>query len=92
MPYPLIHYPTFAEFIARLTSEFKCQLGTLASPITDGDGESHAIHYLERVVDDQTIRCVIHIEDSDECITLSLLRSVLARLKIDPKLFGLSLD
>lgn len=92
MAYPFIQLPTFHEFIARLTSEeFGCTFKTATNPMTDADGESHGIHYLEREVAGDTATYVLHIEDFQEHLTPSLVRSVCARFEIDSAKFGLDL-
>jgi hypothetical protein len=92
MAYPFVQLPTFGEFIGRLTSnEYKCSFETDTFPMTDGDGDTHSIHYLKREVDGETIKCVIEIEDFDQRLSFTLLRSVCARLKINVKDFGLTL-
>jgi hypothetical protein len=93
MAYPFIQYPTFNELIGRLTStEFNCTLETMDLPMTDKYGEGHSIHYLRRVIDNLEYTYVLHICDIEDRLTPSLLRSIIARLKLDPKAFGLVLD
>jgi hypothetical protein len=60
--------------------------------MTDGGGECHSIHYLERKLKDRTAQYVIHIDDFDERLTFSVLRSVCDRLEIDRTKFGLTLE
>jgi hypothetical protein len=57
----------------------------------DNHGESHSIHYLKKGTNGVARNCVIQICESDVRVTFSVIRSICARLHIDPAVFGLTL-
>lgn len=90
MAYPMIQFPTFAEFKDRLTSEFGCEYKQLPHSLAVGDGEPQPINYFERVVGGETRRYVVFIPD-DERLVPSVIRSICAALRLNPADFGLNL-
>jgi hypothetical protein len=87
VPYPMIPFPTFAEFRGRLEREYGCTYQELPSSV----GAPFPVRYLEREVDGKTIRCTVDIEEGTR-LTPHLLRFFCRRLKLPPGDFGLHLD
>ena len=89
-PYPFAPLPSFSEMKAKLEGYgcvFHCS-GNVNSP----EGDSYPLNYIERIVDEQSLTYVFVLDDEDEAkVTWYLIRSICARLKIDPKEFGLDL-
>ena len=88
MAYPMIKFPTFAEFIEKWRDkcgiEFKDFDGEMAQ---EGD-QPLSIHFLEGEVNGTTVRCVVDIQDYDARVAPSVHRSICARFKLDQEQFG----
>lgn len=91
MPYPLVQFPTFQEFITRLCNDFGCQLKTMDGELIDPEGEKHPVHYLERTVDGKTVRCAFTMDDPETRVMQSVLRYICGRLGVPVESFGLIL-
>ncbi|TMA72130.1 MAG: hypothetical protein E6J67_20905 [Deltaproteobacteria bacterium] len=90
MPYPMVQMPTWSDFQARLTGEFKCTFGTQKFPA--GTTPLPSVPFVARVVNGTTYRCVFDMPAaSNTRVALSVLRSICAKLRIDPAAFGLVL-
>ena len=85
MAYPFIPLPKFIDFKKQLEKGFNCQFRV------DNDGTPFPIQFFERMVDGRKIKCAVNFENEQEVLRPSVLRSICARLKIDPKHFGLHL-
>lgn len=81
--------PTFGGFREALEQEFDCSFKQIVIP--NVNNESFPIDYFERTVEGKKYLCVVSIENDNEVVTPSVLRSVCKRLKIDPAEFGLHL-
>ena len=90
MPYPMIPWPTFAEFRDRLVSEFQCEYKELPDSLALATNDPEPVWYFERAVGDIPRRYAVFIAD-DEPVPPSVIRSICARLKVDPSAFGLHL-
>lgn len=62
----------------------------MAATVSDHKGNDLAVFYFERKVGEETRIAAAHYPD-DEVLTFSVIRSVCARLGIDPREFGLEL-
>ena len=84
---------TFGEFKTRLCGEFGCSLLQLDSPLRQVGGDPHPVYYFERRMpdDEETVRCVVTIDDDDELMLPNQIRQMCACLKIYPAEFGLVL-
>ena len=85
MAYPFVPSLPFGEFRGKLISEYACRWDVL--PISYSP---RRLGVLERDVSGQTLDYVTDMEDADRVLP-STLRSICARLKIDPADFGLVL-
>lgn len=90
MAYPFMPFPTFADFKARLETEFGCRF-VIGDDLCDGDGDSQPITYFEREVDGKVVRCVVSVAGEETRVATLFIRNVCKRLKIAPKEFGLEL-
>jgi hypothetical protein len=90
LAYPFMPFPAFADFKARLESEFGCSF-KIGEDLCDGDGDSQPITYFEREVEGKRVQCVVSVADEQDPVATFLIRDVCKRLKIDPKEFGLDL-
>ncbi len=92
MPYPHSQRPTFPELRSILEDEYGCEFKTYFNIINELN-VSYPVTYFEREMAEETLTYVVVFpEDEDERIELSFLRSICARLRIDPGRFGLTLD
>jgi len=91
MPYPMTPLPSFAEFRQKLESEWNCEYKTLPEKLTDEKGNEHAVRYLERDLGGRVARYVVEC-DEDEILVPSLIRSICARLEIDPRELNIGFD
>ncbi|MHB8485493.1 MAG: hypothetical protein ACYDCM_07165 [Candidatus Acidiferrales bacterium] len=91
MAYPFARMPTYAELKGRLQKEFGCKYAKAEGTLTDPQGNKHDVYYFERVVGDKTLRANAPDLKDDERVLWSVIRSLCARLKIDPAPFGLTL-
>ncbi len=94
MAYPFVQFPTWSEFIGRLTSnEFGCEYDTVEGPmVVDGDeNQCISIHFLKRTVDGELCTYAVFIHDYEARVAPSVLRSVCDRLGVDHSAFGLNL-
>ena len=83
--------PSFSNFRQRLEQEHGCRFCE-AGNLQCTDGQVHSIAYIERIVDGESLTYVFVIDREGMNITWHLVRSVCARLRIDPASFGLDLD
>ncbi len=84
MAYPFIEWPSFGDLRQRLLDEFGCtydRVGTINGADT---------WCLARVVDGENRRYGVMYQDHER-LAPSVVRSICARLKVDPKAFGLTL-
>ncbi len=88
MAYPLIKFPTFAEFIGKLRDKRGIELNDLDGDLSKNGEPSISIHYLQGEVNGKTIRCVVDIQDYDAPVAPSLHRSICARFELDQEEFG----
>jgi len=88
LAYPFIPLPSFDEFILKLKKKYKCEYKTFSIKL---NGKTVKIEYFERSYYKKKIKCVVSIENKNDIIPPTLLRSICNRLKIDPKDFGLHL-
>lgn len=91
MAYPFAPMPSFGEFRARLEEEFGCSI-QWGEEVANGAGEKIRICRVTRSVNGKVIRRAVQFGADDEILTLAVLRSVCARLEINPHDFGLTLD
>ena len=92
MAYPFTRLPTFYEFCQILEGKFGCRYQTLSDAnLTDKQGNRHDIKYLERVINGETIECVVVLSDK-ETLLPSMVRNICSRLKIDPKDLDIGFD
>lgn len=91
MAYPFAKVPLYGEFKQRLEKEFGCKYlkaeGTLVGP----DKREHAVYYFERILKDKTLRASAPDLNDKDYILWTVIRSLCARLEIDPAAFGLDL-
>jgi hypothetical protein len=89
--YPFAKVPLYGVVKQRFEKEFGCKYlkapGTLVGP----DGKEHAVYYFERTLKDKTLRASAPDLSDKEYVLWSVLRSLCARLDIDPAAFGLDL-
>lgn len=90
MAYPMMKWPTFAEFRQRLEAEFNCKYRELPVKLTINGGVPEPIRYFEREVEGEKRRFSIWYPD-DERIAPHVIRAVCRRLGIEPAAFGLIL-
>lgn len=90
MAYPMVQMPTFAEFRGRLVGEFGCTYEQLPDPLIVNDGAPATVRYLKRIVGEVPLTYSVFF-DEDERLMPSAIRSICARLEIDPSAFGLTL-
>ena len=86
----MIQAPTFADFRDRLVNEIGCKYSQLPGSMSINDGEPKPIFYFERDAGGEIRRYAVAIPD-DERLTPSVIRSICARLAVDPAKFGLNL-
>ena len=93
MPYPMVPAITFGEFKNRLCDEFGCSLLQLDNPLHEIGGGEHVISYLERRMPDgdDTVRCIVTMDDDEELMLPNQIRHMCACLRIFPAEFGLVL-
>ena len=92
MAYPFTRLPSLAEFSQALKKKFDCEYKTLPDGgLEDEEGNLHRVKYFERVIDDQTIQCVVVLKD-DAILLPSMVLSICARLKIDVKELDIGFD
>jgi len=92
LPYPFAPLPTFAEFRRILIQEFGCEFKQEFQIINEVN-DSYPVTFFERDMDGEVLTYVVVFpDDENERISLTLLRSILERLRIDPRRFGLELD
>ena len=84
----MAEWPTFGEIRDLFVNQFSCRQKGGGGELTL-NGEP--IRWLERVVEDQMLRHVVTYED-DTPISPRVLRSLCAKLRIDPAEVGLPLD
>jgi hypothetical protein len=90
MAYPMMPWPTFADFRARLVAEFGCTYKELPGQLSVNGCDPETVCYLERKVEDEMRRYAVVLKD-DERVAPSVIRSICARLELDPRKFGLTL-
>ena len=90
MAYPMIKWLSFVEFRSKLISEFQCKYLELPHSLAIAGSAPEPIKYFERIVDGTPRRYAVSIAD-EESIPPSIIRSICARLKVDPAAFGLHL-
>jgi hypothetical protein len=92
LPYPFAQLPTFAEFRVILEQEFGCEFKQEFQIINEVN-DSYPVTYFERDMGGRVLDYVVVFPaDINERMSLGLLRSIIQRLEIDPKRFGLTLD
>lgn len=92
MAYPFAPAVSFAELKARLQREFACRYLRLDGRLIDPDGKERPVYYFERDLGDgNTARATAPDLADDDRVLFSVIRSLCARLKIDPDAFGLNL-
>lgn len=86
MAYPFTPLPSFDDFKKRVEKEFGCRFKV------DNEKTPFPVQFFERTINGKKIKCAISFDNENEILTLSVLRSICARLKIDPVNFGLHLE
>ena len=90
MAYPFAPAPRFSELKAKLAAE-GCEYKSRALPVQAEDGvDLGPINYFERDVNGEIRTAVVDIAE-DEFVAFSVVRSICAKLGVDPKIFGLDL-
>ncbi len=93
MPYPFAPLPTFAELKEILEHEFGCEFKQDLQILNIVNDHIYSITYFERDMGGEILDCVVIFpEDENERVQLTLLRSIIHRLRLDPHRFGLDLD
>ena len=92
MAYPFGVALPFAQFKKLLIEKFACEHKQLENRLFDSEGTSEPISYFERTHEGKTYTATCQNFDDDEIITFSIIRSVCARLGIDPRELGIGLD
>jgi hypothetical protein len=93
LPYPFAPLPTFAELKRILEEEFGCEFKQDLLILNELNHNTYSITYFERDMAGELLDCVVIFpEDEDERVQLTVLRSVIHRLRLDPRRFGLDLD
>ncbi|HET6892733.1 MAG TPA: hypothetical protein VFH31_16635 [Pyrinomonadaceae bacterium] len=93
MPYPFAPLPTFAELKRILEEEFGCDFKQDLLIFNERSQDTYSITYFERDMGGEVLDCVVIFpEDENERLQLTLLRSIIHSLKLDPGRFGLDLD
>jgi hypothetical protein len=89
--YPFAPAPKYAALKERLQKEFGCKLLKVEEKIKDLQGVEHDVYYFERKHKGKTYRAVAPDLPDDTFVLYSVVRSLCARLRIDPANFGLTL-
>ena len=93
MPYPFAPLPTFAELKRILEQEFGCEFKKDLLILDLIRNYAYSVTYFERDMSGEILDCVVLFpEDENERVQLTLLRSIIHRLWLDPSRFGLDLD
>lgn len=93
MPYPFAPLPTFAELKRILEQEFGCEFKQDFLIFNEVSRDTYSITYFERDMGGEVLDCVVIFpDDENERVQLTLLRSIIHRLQLDPRRFGLELD
>ena len=93
MPYPFAPLPTFAELKTILEQEFGCEFKHDLRVLDEVKNHIYSITYFERDMGGEVLDCVVIFpDDENERVQLTLLRSIIHRLRLDPRRFGLDLD
>jgi hypothetical protein len=93
LPYPFAPLPTFAELKRILEQEFGCEFKQDVLILNLVNNQTYSITYFERDMGGEVLDCVVIFpEDENERVLLTLLRSIIHRLRLDPRRFGLDLD
>jgi hypothetical protein len=71
-------------------TEFGCEYKKADAVYEDEQGNKHSVYYFERRVGEHVRTAAAEYPD-DEHLTFSVIRSICARLQIDPGAFGLEL-
>jgi hypothetical protein len=91
MAYPLVKAPTWKEFLAQL-SRFDVELKQTEFGLTDPNGTTEPVRYLERQYGVETYRYVVQPFPDDVRLLPALRRSVLRALQIDLAEFGFDVE
>lgn len=90
MPYPFARALTFSDFKELLIKDYGCQWKTTEA-LNGETNEKIVVTYLELQINGQTLEYPISIENENEFLMWSVIRSICRRLQIDPSSFGLTL-
>lgn len=90
MSYPFFPALTFAEFKAKLKSDFDCTVKKTSELFAQGV-DSRTVTYFERTIAENTLQYSINDYSDETLVAPSILRSVCHRLKISTAGFGLDL-
>jgi hypothetical protein len=91
MAYPFAKVPRYGELKRRFEKEFDCVHLKAEGTLKDSQGNEHVVYYFERVVGGKTLQANTPDLKDDERVLWSVVRSLCARLDIDPAAFGLDL-
>ena len=91
MAYPFAKVPLYGEVKQRLEKEFGCTFKKADGKLIAPDGSEHDVYYFERTVKEKTLRAAAPDLTDKDFVLWSVLRSLCARLEIDPTAFGLNL-
>ena len=92
MPYPFAPLPTFWELKSILEQEFGCEFKEDLTILDVDKNYAYSVTYFERDMGGEILDCVVLFpEDENERVQLTLLHSVIHRLRLDPRRFGLDL-
>lgn len=87
MAYPMVQWPTFAEFRNRLERDFGCRYVEGGEVVVNGV----PVGWLERDADGSTRRYAVTY--SADCrLAPSVVRSICVQLQVDPEAFGLTIE
>ena len=90
MAYPFVRALTFDEFAQELATNFGCVLRESRGVLSRANGEPpERVRYFERQYNGKVLQCAV--VPSGDRLTPSVVRSICARLAIDPDFFGLTL-
>ena len=89
--YPFTPTCKYAALKERLEKEFGCKLLKVKGKIRDLQGVEHDVYYFERKHQGKTYREVAPDLPDEEFVLYSVIRSLCARLRIEPSKFGLDL-
>lgn len=91
MAYPFAKAPFYGEVKQRLEKEFDCKYRKAEGKLVAPDGTEHEVYYFERKLKDKTLRASAPELSDKDYVLWSVLRSLCARLEVNPAAFGLDL-